>query len=180
MAGNYHSTEQALKATKFTIPAISVPKSANAELQAGGGTPSNISNNATSVEYLSLIVANYMKAVYDESDKRYNLGTKDGLIKWLADEQDVHSKDAEILKTDGSFAHLAKYLSSDQSNAMGHITELDCTYPVSNYFISSSHNTYLTGNQLSSVASVDAYKNVSIFSYPTTTYNAIHEYQLIK
>ena len=180
MAGNYHSTEQALKATEFTIPVMSVPKSANAELQAGGGTPSNISNNATSVEYLSLTVANYMKAVYDELDKRYNLGTKDGLIKWLADEQGVDSKDAEILKTDGSFAHLAKYLASDQSNAMGHITELDCTYPVSNYFISSSHNTYLTGNQLSSVASVDAYKNVSIFSYPTTTYNAIREHQLIK
>ncbi|KAI4256055.1 MAG: hypothetical protein L6R42_006423 [Xanthoria sp. 1 TBL-2021] len=56
--------------------------------------------------------------------------------------------------------HLAEYLASPEGDAMMPLGDTDLTYPISNYFINSSHNTYLTGNQLYSESSTDAYTNV--------------------
>ena len=92
-------------------------------------------------------------------ESKYKLESKEGLALWLADEQQAPAVDAEIFK-DGSFSHFAHYFTSDAGNAMKPAEAVDASWPISNYFISSSHNTYLTGNQLASAASVDAYKNV--------------------
>lgn len=52
------------------------------------------------------------------------------------------------------------YMRSAASALTGPPQEEDLSWPLAAYFISSSHNTYLTGNQLSSDSSADAYKNV--------------------
>lgn len=65
--------------------------------------------------------------------------------------------------------HLAEYLASPEGDAMMPLANMDLSYPISNYFINSSHNTYLTGNQLYSDSSTDAYTNVgSQLSKPCT------------
>lgn len=53
------------------------------------------------------------------------------------------------------------YMKDGVSRALAPAPDLDCSAPISDYFVSSSHNTYLTGNQLSSDAAASAYTSVS-------------------
>ncbi|OTA06520.1 phospholipase C [Trichoderma parareesei] len=62
----------------------------------------------------------------------------------------------EELNLDGFLA----YMTSPHSSAILPVLNEDLSWPLASYFISSSHNTYLTGNQLSSDSTTGAYTNV--------------------
>ncbi|KAF7585942.1 hypothetical protein BBP40_009837 [Aspergillus hancockii] len=59
-----------------------------------------------------------------------------------------------------SLTAFREYMASPASSALRSAKQQDFSAPINDYFISSSHNTYLTGNQLYSDSDASAYTNV--------------------
>ena len=128
--------------------------------QAGGG----VSGEARRVPIVQPHVLSYLKKVFaTHADKTTNTWSQTGVATFLSHVQG--EKVAElapdlVANKDWGFDDFLRYMTSPSANAIAPHQTQDFSYPLSSYFVSSSHNTYLTGNQLSSDASTDAYKNV--------------------
>ena len=109
---------------------------------AGGGSASEESGHATIASFpRGEPVLQHLRNVYE------NLGQGDSF--------------QELTEVKDEEAFLA-YMASPKSAAMGPppAATRDLSYPLSSYYISSSHNTYLSGNQLYGEATTDAYTEV--------------------
>ncbi|KAE9365530.1 PLC-like phosphodiesterase [Stipitochalara longipes BDJ] len=110
--------------------------------------------------YFSHAIQDHLRRVYDDVRGTEPLLTRQQFQTWLATVQDhpielVHEeyKCEEFLQV--IYMHHGFDALKDAE-----VEKKDLTRPLSNYFISSSHNTYLSGNQLASKSSTEAYKHV--------------------
>lgn len=129
-------------------------------IQAGGGdATSAISSHHP---YLAQDIQDHLTRVFDLLRGSNHTLSREKLKDFFAttQQQNVELPEKEEYKFE-EFLEIVWHNKGFQALGVKPMLEQDLTKPISNYFISSSHNTYLLGNQLSSKSSTEAYKNVS-------------------
>ena len=125
-------------------------------LTQGNGT----ATSPTHQLYLSHAIQDHLRRVFDTLCNAEATISHDQFAAWLATTQ---HQSIERLKDSYKFEEFLEALYYNYVFAAmnkKHFGDKDLTKPISHYFISSSHNTYLVGNQLSSKSSTEAYTKV--------------------
>jgi hypothetical protein len=123
-------------------------------------THGGYSNGDAFPHYFSHAIQDHLRRVYDDLRGKEQLLTRQQFKTWLTTVQD---QPIELVHEEYKFEEFLQVIYVHHGfDALKDVDvgKKDLTRPLSNYFISSSHNTYLSGNQLASKSSTEAYKHV--------------------
>ncbi|KAK8142188.1 hypothetical protein G3M48_009210 [Beauveria asiatica] len=113
------------------------------------------------VESFQPNVLKHLHSIYDAHagpDKVWTASQTSKFIRDIQKHDQIFDDEADMPSLD--LATFLDYMASSDAVAILPRDDEDLSWPLSAYFISSSHNTYLTGNQLSSDSTTEAYANV--------------------
>lgn len=113
--------------------------------------------------YLSHVIQEHLRRVFHDLCGRESALSRQRFAEWLVtvQGQPIEGLEKESYKFE-EFLEAVYYNYGLEAVKILKSEEKDLSRPISNYYISSSHNTYLSGNQLSSKSSTESYKNVRI------------------
>ena len=106
------------------------------------------------------ILLKYIHKLWEEFQVQSgSLSREDSLRAWMTVVQKERPEEF-LIRNDETFEDFKKYLTSEWANVLQDSPPNDGLYdhPLTDYFISSSHNTYLIGNQLYGHSTTDGYK----------------------
>ncbi|KAJ4268741.1 hypothetical protein NW762_002809 [Fusarium torreyae] len=127
------------------------------ELKAGGGA-SEVARSLSNVDpVVSAQLVKLFESLADREDKTWSKARIQSFIKDVQQDDSSPAVDELLAKDSLDVNAFIAWMTSSHAAASTPPKPQDLSYPLSSYFISSSHNTYLTGNQLSSDSSTRPY-----------------------
>lgn len=154
-----HLSVHKLMATS-TMLAPTHHKNLQPQVAAGGGEA--FSKVPKHQLYLEPTTLAHLRNAFDELRKTNETLAKEEFAKFLAEVQEIVIGLKLETYTFEQFLEVLWYNHGLEAVKYVDPAKKDLSKPISNYYISSSHNTYLSGNQLLSKSTTDAYKNVRL------------------